>query len=124
VNLKQIYGQTEIAGISIVHRDGDVKFDTVGTPIPETEIRITEEGEILSKSPSVFQGYYKNEEATKKTLVDGWLYSGDRGFIDEDGHLVVFDRSKDVMTLRMEGPSLPSILKRGSSSAPLSRRPG
>jgi len=124
VNLKQIYGQTEIAGISIVHRDGDVKFDTVGTPIPETEIRITEEGEILSKSPSVFQGYYKNEEATKKTLVDGWLYSGDRGFIDEDGHLVVFDRSKDVMTLRDGRPSLPSILKHGSSSAPLSRRPG
>jgi long-chain acyl-CoA synthetase len=111
VNLKQIYGQTEIAGISIVHRDGDVKFDTVGTPIPETEIRITEEGEILSKSPSVFQGYYKNEEATKKTLVDGWLYSGDRGFIDEDGHLVVFDRSKDVMTLRDGRPFSPQYLE-------------
>jgi long-chain acyl-CoA synthetase len=111
VNLKQIYGQTEIAGISIVHRDGDVKFDTVGTPIPETEIEITEEGEILSKSPSVFQGYYKNEEATKKTLVDGWLYSGDRGFIDEDGHLVVFDRSKDVMTLRDGRPFSPQYLE-------------
>jgi len=111
VNLKQIYGQTEIAGISIVHRDGDVKFDTVGTPIPETEIRITEEGEILSKSPSVFQGYYKNEEATKKTLVDGWLCSGDRGFIDEDGHLVVFDRSKDVMTLRDGRPFSPQYLE-------------
>jgi long-chain acyl-CoA synthetase len=111
VNLKQIYGQTEIAGISIVHRDGDVKFDTVGTPIPETEIRITEEGEILSKSPSVFQGYYKNEEATKKTLVDGWLYSGDRGFMDEDGHLVVFDRSKDVMTLRDGRPFSPQYLE-------------
>jgi long-chain acyl-CoA synthetase len=111
VNLKQIYGQTEIAGISIVHRDGDVKFDTVGTPIPETEVRITEEGEILSKSPSVFQGYYKNEEATKKTLVDGWLYSGDRGFIDEDGHLVVFDRSKDVMTLRDGRPFSPQYLE-------------
>ena len=82
-----------------MHRDGDVKFDTVGRPIPETEVRITEEGEIISKSPSVFQGYYKNEEATKKTLEDGWLHSGDKGFIDEDGHLVVFDRSKDVMTL-------------------------
>jgi len=111
VNLKQIYGQTEIAGISIVHRDGDVKFDTVGTPIPETEVRITEEGEIISKSPSVFQGYYKNEEATKKTLVDGWLYSGDRGFIDEDGHLVVFDRSKDVMTLRDGRPFSPQYLE-------------
>jgi long-chain acyl-CoA synthetase len=111
VNLKQIYGQTEIAGISIVHRDGDVKFDTVGTPIPETEVRITEEGEILSKSPSVFQGYYKNEEATEKTLVDGWLYSGDRGFIDEDGHLVVFDRSKDVMSLRDGKPFSPQYLE-------------
>ncbi len=111
VNLKQIYGQTEIAGISIVHRDGDVKFDTVGTPIPHTEVRITEEGEIISRSPSVFQGYYKNEEATKKTLVDGWLYSGDRGFIDEDGHLVVFDRSKDVMTLSDGRPFSPQYLE-------------
>jgi long-chain acyl-CoA synthetase len=111
VNLKQIYGQTEIGGISIVHRDGDVKFDTVGTPIPETEVKITEEGEIISKSPSVFQGYYKNEEATKKTLKDGWLYSGDRGFIDEDGHLVVFDRTKDVMTLNDGRPFAPQYLE-------------
>jgi long-chain acyl-CoA synthetase len=111
VNLKQIYGQTEIAGISIVHRDGDVKFDTVGTPIPETEVRIGEDGEILSRSPSVFLGYYKNDEATTKTLVDGWLYSGDRGFIDEEGHLVVFDRSKDVMTLRDGTPFSPQYLE-------------
>jgi long-chain acyl-CoA synthetase len=111
VNLKQIYGQTEIAGISVVHRDGDVKFDTVGTPIPETEVKITEEGEILSKSPSVFLGYYKNEEATAEALVDGWLHSGDRGFIDEDGHLVVFDRSKDVMTLNDGRPFSPQYLE-------------
>jgi long-chain acyl-CoA synthetase len=99
VNLKQIYGQTEIAGISVVHRDDDIKFDTVGTPIPETEIAIGDDDEILSKSPSVFVGYYKMEEETKKALKDGWLYSGDTGFIDEDGHLVVFDRSKDIMIL-------------------------
>ena len=111
VNLKQIYGQTEIAGISITHRDGDVKFDTVGTPIPETQVRITEEGEILSKSPSVFIGYYKNEQETKKTLVDGWLHSGDRGFIDEEGHLVVFDRTKDVMTLNDGRPFAPQYLE-------------
>jgi long-chain acyl-CoA synthetase len=111
VNLKQIYGQTEIAGISIVHRDGDVKFDTVGTPIPETEVKITEEGEIVSKSPSVFQGYYKMAEETAKTLVDGWLYSGDKGFIDEDGHLVVFDRSKDVMILSDGRPFAPQYLE-------------
>jgi long-chain acyl-CoA synthetase len=111
VNLKQIYGQTEIAGISVVHRTGDIKFDTVGVPISETEVKITEEGEIVSKSPSVFLGYYKNPEATKKTLRDGWLYSGDRGFIDEDGHLVVFDRTKDVMTLRDGRPFSPQYLE-------------
>lgn len=111
VNLKQIYGQTEIAGISIVHRDGEVKFDTVGTPIPHTEVKITEEGEILSKSPSVFLGYYKDDEATGKTLVEGWLHSGDKGFIDEDGHLVVFDRSKDVMVLSDGRPFSPQYLE-------------
>jgi long-chain acyl-CoA synthetase len=99
VNLKQIYGQTEIAGISVLHRDGDVKFDTVGTPLPETEVRISPDGEILSRSPCVFQGYYKMPEETAKTLKDGWLHSGDIGFLDADGHLVVFDRRKDVMTL-------------------------
>src|SRR3990172_12001463 len=99
VNLKQIYGQTEIAGISVLHRDGDIKFDTVGKPIPETEVKITPEGEIISKSPSVFQGYHKMPEETTKTLRDGWLHSGDTGFIDTEGHLVVFDRTKDVMTL-------------------------
>ena len=111
VNLKQIYGQTEIAGISVVHRTGDIKFDTVGKPIPGTEVRITADGEIISRSPSVFVGYYKNPAATEKTLVDGWLYSGDRGFIDEDGHLVVFDRSKDVMTLRDGRPFAPQYLE-------------
>ncbi len=99
VNLKQIYGQTEIAGISVVHRDGDVKFDTSGRPIPETEILISADGEILSRSPCVFKGYYKMPEETRLTLKDGWLHSGDIGFVDSDGHLVVFDRRKDVMTL-------------------------
>jgi long-chain acyl-CoA synthetase len=111
VNLKQIYGQTEVAGISVTHRDGDIKFDTVGTPIPETEIKITEDGEIISKSPSVFQGYYKNDEETKKTLTDGWLHSGDTGFIDKDGHLVVFDRTKDVLKLKDGRPFAPQYLE-------------
>ncbi len=111
VNLKQIYGQTEVAGISVVHRTGDIKFDTVGLPIPETEIKITDDGEILTKSSSVFLGYYKNPEATEETLKDGWLYSGDKGFIDDDGHLVVFDRTKDVFTLRDGKPFSPQYLE-------------
>lgn len=99
VNIKQIYGQTETAGISVGHRNGDVKLNTVGVPIPGMEIRISDSGEILTKGPTVFLGYYKNEEATRKTLIDGWLHSGDQGLIDEDGHLVMIDRMKDVMKL-------------------------
>ena len=99
VNLKQIYGQTEIAGISCIHRDGAIDFDSVGQPIPETKIQISEKGEILSQSPAVFLGYYKNPEATKETVADGWLLSGDAGFFNEKGQLVVIDRLKDVMHL-------------------------
>ncbi|MBW1980917.1 MAG: AMP-binding protein [Deltaproteobacteria bacterium] len=104
VNLKQIYGQTEISGISCIHRDGDIDFDTVGLPIPETEIRIYNPdpsgvGEIISRSPALFQGYYKDEEATKKTVVAGWLHSGDAGYINEAGHLVCIDRIADLMRL-------------------------
>ena len=99
VNLKQIYGQTEASGISVVHRDGDIKFQTVGIPVPGTQVEIAESGEILLKSDSVFIGYYNNEEATAETLIDGWMHSGDAGYFDEDGHLIVIDRAKDVMTL-------------------------
>jgi long-chain acyl-CoA synthetase len=104
VSLKQIYGQTEISGISCIHRDGDIDFDTVGKPIPETEIRIHNPdpsgvGEIISRSPALFQGYHKNPEETKETLRDGWLHSGDAGYINETGHLVCIDRISDLMRL-------------------------
>lgn len=99
VNLKQLYGQTEASGISVMHRDGDIKFQTVGKPMPGTEVQIAENGEILLRSPAVFQGYYGNEAATAESLEQGWLHSGDAGYFDQDGHLVVIDRAKDVMTL-------------------------
>lgn len=112
LNLKQIYGQTEISGISVIHRDEDIKFDTVGFPIPETEVRISRTSEIMSRSPSVFQCYHKMDEETQKTLLPGgWLYSADTGFIDEDGHLICFDRSKDVMTLSDGTRFAPQILE-------------
>jgi long-chain acyl-CoA synthetase len=98
VNLKQIYGQTEIAGISCIHRDGAVSFDSVGEPIAETEIRISGDGEILSRSPAVFQGYLGNDAATAETVTDGWLHSGDAGFFKDNGQLVIIDRLSDVMT--------------------------
>jgi long-chain acyl-CoA synthetase len=97
VNLKQIYGQTEICGIAVMHRDGDIRFNTVGLPIPGTDLRIADDGEILMRSPAVFGGYYRNEEATAQALADGWLHTGDAGYLEDDAHLVVIDRLSDVM---------------------------
>ncbi len=99
ISLKQIYGQTEISGISCVHKNSDINPDTMGEPIPETEVRISETGEILSRSPAVFAGYYKQPEETAKTVIDGWLHSGDAGYLTPEGHIVVIDRIKDVMSL-------------------------
>ena len=111
VNLKQIYGQTEIVGIAYMHRDGDVRPDTVGKPLPETECKISEEGEILSRSPSVTRGYYKQPEKTEELLEGGWLHSGDAGYIDENGHLVVIDRLADVMHNRQGEVFSPQFLE-------------
>jgi len=97
VNLKQIYGQTEITGIAYMHRDGDIRPDTVGKPLPETECKISEKGEILSRSPSVCSGFYKRPDETEALLEGGWLHSGDAGYLDKDGHLIVIDRVSDVM---------------------------
>jgi long-chain acyl-CoA synthetase len=100
VNLKQIYGQTEICGIAVMHTDDDIKFATVGKPCPGTEIKIADNGEIMLRSKAVFQGYYGNEAATAEAVdSDGWLHTGDAGYLDEHGHLVVIDRAKDVMEM-------------------------
>jgi long-chain acyl-CoA synthetase len=99
VNLKQVYGQTESAGLSCIHHDDQIKFQTVGPPLPGTQIKVLDSGEICVKSDAIFKGYYKNPQATAEALHDGWLMTGDAGYFDEDGHLVVIDRAKDVMTL-------------------------
>ncbi len=99
VNLKQLYGMTECSAPATVQRDGAVKVDSVGTPIPGVEIKISEEGEVLLRSPGLFLGYYKDPDATARTLQDGWLATGDAGFLDPDGQLVIIDRAKDVSHL-------------------------
>jgi long-chain acyl-CoA synthetase len=100
VNLKQLYGQTEIAGISCMHRNGGVKCDTVGLPLPGTDIRIDENGEVLSKSTGLFKGYYGDDEATRRAVTaDGWLRSGDAGYLDTNGHITITDRISEVLTL-------------------------
>jgi long-chain acyl-CoA synthetase len=99
LNLKQVYGQTETTGLSCVQRDGDVKLGTVGKPYPSVEVRLSDTGEVVSRGPTTFVGYYKNPEATAQAMRDGWLQSGDAAMLDPDGHLIVIDRVKDVTTL-------------------------
>ncbi|HLF93804.1 MAG TPA: AMP-binding protein [Planctomycetota bacterium] len=99
INLKQVYGMTESSAVISIQRDGDVRLDTVGAPLPGVGIRISENGEVLFRSPGVFQGYYKNPDATRETLEEGWVHTGDAGFIDHDGHLRIIDRAKDVSRL-------------------------
>ena len=111
VNLKQIYGQTEITGIAYMHSDGDVRPNTVGIPLPGTECRISEDGEILSRSDSVCDGYYKLPEHSAALLDGGWLHSGDAGYLDDNGHLVVIDRVSDVMHTRQGDMFSPMFLE-------------
>jgi long-chain acyl-CoA synthetase len=99
VNLKQVYGLTETSALCTYQPDDDVKLETVGIPCPGIEIKIGEGGEVLIKSPGVFQGYYKNPEATSEALKEGWLHTGDAGIIDKDKHVIIIDRAKDVSTL-------------------------
>ena len=99
INLKQVYGMTESSALVSIQRDDLIKSDTVGPPLPEVDVKITDKGEVMYKSPGVFQGYYKSPEASAETLEDGWVHSEDAGFIDKDGHLKIIDRIKDVSTL-------------------------
>jgi len=99
INLRQVYGSTE-GGIISGQKDGEIRLGTVGTALPGVEVKISEEGEILVKSPYHFSGYYKNPEATEKAFKDGWWLSGDAGYIDEKGHIVFLDRVSEMAKLR------------------------
>ncbi len=99
INLKQLYGMTESCALVSIQKDGDIESDTVGTPVPGVDIKISENGEVLYKSPGNFTGYFKNDEATAETLVDGYVLSGDAGYITRHGHLKIIDRAKDVSKL-------------------------
>jgi long-chain acyl-CoA synthetase len=98
INIKQLYGQTECMVFICVQPDGEVFADTVGTPAIDVEIKINDNGEILYRSPGVFHSYYKNPQSTASTKTeDGWVLTGDAGYIDDNnGHLKIIDRAKDV----------------------------
>jgi long-chain acyl-CoA synthetase len=97
LNLKQCYGLTEAGGIFQVQPDGEVKPETVGVPLPGAEIKIMEDQEVLVASKSNFKGYYQNKEETDEVLKDGWFYTGDAGYLDDDGHLLIIGRKQDIM---------------------------
>ncbi|WP_332741665.1 AMP-dependent synthetase/ligase [Hydrogenophaga sp.] len=97
VNLKQLYGSTETAVFVCLQPDHEARADTVGVPCEGVEIKLSESGEILVKSPGLLKGYYKNPSATAEVLsADGWYHTSDAGFIDASGHLKIIDRVKDV----------------------------
>ncbi len=91
------WGMTETSTAATISSPDDFKIGTIGKPFPGCEIKIAEDGEILVKGPNVFQGYYKNEEATRETIVDGWLHTGDLGSIDADGFITITGRKKDII---------------------------
>ena len=97
INLKQLYGSTETAVFVCLQPDHEARADTVGVPIEGVEIKVTESGEILVKSPGLLREYYKNPAATAEVLTaEGWYHTGDAGFLDAGGHLKIIDRAKDV----------------------------
>ena len=104
VPLRQIYGQTETMGAYTVHRGTDVDFDTVGVPFDEgIEVKVIDPdqngmGEVVTRHPNMFAGYYRNEAATTADLREGWMHTGDAGYFDKKGHLVIIDRVKDIAT--------------------------
>jgi long-chain acyl-CoA synthetase len=97
INLKQLYGSTETAVFVCLQPDHEAHADTVGVPVQGVEIKLSESGEILVKSPGLLKEYYKNPAATAEVLTaDGWYHTGDAGFLDGGGHLKIIDRAKDV----------------------------
>ena len=91
------WGMTETSTAATISTPDDFKVGTIGKPFPGCEVRIADDGEILVKGPNVFQGYHKNEEATRETIVDGWLHTGDIGEIDSDGFIKITGRKKDII---------------------------
>ena len=96
INLKQVYGATEASALIACQDDAEANPNTVGRPMPRIEVKIDGNGEVMLKGPNVFVGYYKQDDVTLETLSDGWLKTGDAGFFDKQGHLVIIDRAKDV----------------------------
>jgi long-chain acyl-CoA synthetase len=122
VNLKQVYGSTETSALVSVQPDAEANPNTVGRPCPGIEVRIAESGEVLLKSAGIFKGYFKAEDATREALdPDGWFHTGDAGFIDPRGHLVIIDRAKDVGKTATGSPFAPQFIENKLKFSPYIR---
>ena len=98
LDLRQVFGQSECAGIATTHQGNDVRPETVGVPIPNVEIKLSDDGEILVRGKNTHLGYYKNEEATREVLMDdGYLKTGDVGYLDSDNYLYLTGRAKSMI---------------------------
>jgi len=112
INIKQVWGSTELSGLASLQPDSEADPDTVGRIIPGTEVLIAEDGEVLIRSTAVFRGYYKQPDATRDTMTEsGWFRTGDSGFVDRRGHLVIVDRAKDVGKLADGTPFAPQFVE-------------
>ncbi|HLY45096.1 MAG TPA: AMP-binding protein [Stellaceae bacterium] len=112
VNLKQVYGATELSGLCAVQPDGQVDPETVGRMLDGMELKIDDTGEVLVRSGGVFKGYYKQPEATQEALsAEGWLKTGDAGYVDGHGQLVIVDRARDVGKLAGGAALAPQYLE-------------
>ena len=112
INLKQVYGSTELAAFASVQPDAQANPNTVGPPGPGIEVRIADNGEVLVRGANVFSGYFKQEDATREAIdAEGWFHTGDAGFIDPQGHLAIIDRAKDVGKLADGTPFAPQFIE-------------
>jgi len=122
VNLKQVYGSTETTGLVSVQPSNEANPTTAGRPCPGIEVKIADRGEVLVRGPVIFKGYLKNEEATREVIdPDGWFRTGDAGFVDPRGHLVIIDRAKDVGALRDGAPFAPQFIENKLKFSPFVR---
>jgi len=120
LNLKQFYGQSETCALTAAQRDGAVRLHTVGHPLPGVEIRISEAGEILIRAPSVFDGYAGGDGAAK-ALTDGWLHTGDAGYLEKDGQLVVLGRVSELQYTASGDRFIPTYIENRIKFSPYVR---
>jgi len=122
VNLKQVYGSTETTGLVSLQPSAEANPTTAGRPCPGIEVKIADRGEVLVRGPVIFKGYLKNDEATREVIdAEGWFRTGDAGFVDPRGHLVIIDRAKDVGALQDGTPFAPQFIENKLKFSPFIR---